>query len=272
MHELITDPVFDYNKTKEYKLSIQVSLDGFSFSVIHREENRLIALLDTPVTISSPKFIPSRLDEWLGSQEIIGKSFAEVQVHFFSEKFTLVPAGFYDANYQYDLFRVLFGSENGFQVAGNYLDHHNLHLLFDLPVNFSAGLDSRLENYSLLHPVSTIAAKIPAFDEPEKNGAALVFGKDNFDVVFFREGKMLFANHFRYEHPNDVIYYIITALQQYGFNREKTNLFLQGEILEKDEISIQLKKYFPAVRFVFPGLNFNPEIFKMPVHRFISHF
>ena len=43
---------FDSNRTKEYKLSILVSQDGFSFSVVHPLKNRILAFYEEKINLS----------------------------------------------------------------------------------------------------------------------------------------------------------------------------------------------------------------------------
>jgi hypothetical protein len=74
MNALTTDPAFDINRTEEYKLSIQVSLDGFSFSVVHVHENRLLAFGQFPITVSSESFLGRRFTEWLNEVECCKKN------------------------------------------------------------------------------------------------------------------------------------------------------------------------------------------------------
>ena len=48
MHDLVTEESFDLEKTYEYILSIQVSLDGFSFSILDITRKKYLALKSYP--------------------------------------------------------------------------------------------------------------------------------------------------------------------------------------------------------------------------------
>src|SRR6056297_1767752 len=119
MHELIKDPGFDLNRTNDYTLSIQVSLDGFSFCVVRKADDRLMAIKNTPVTISEEKFLTRRFSEWIKSEEIPNKTFESVRIIFHTERFTLVPREIFDREKQYALFNLLFLKREEMQILNN---------------------------------------------------------------------------------------------------------------------------------------------------------
>ena len=43
MYDLVNETGFNLEKSQEYILSIQISLDGFSFSVVSPSDNKLLA-------------------------------------------------------------------------------------------------------------------------------------------------------------------------------------------------------------------------------------
>src|SRR5680860_695844 len=91
MYDLVIDKSFDLKKTNNYILSIQVSLGGFSFSVVQPQNNQLLVLKHTPLKISKEQFLTRRLKEWINSEEILQKNYRNCRLIVFTEKFTLLP-------------------------------------------------------------------------------------------------------------------------------------------------------------------------------------
>ena len=71
MSELVSYEWFDIEKTYKYILSIQVSLDGFSFSVLSQHEDNVLAFKTNQLKISSAALIPRRFNDWLESEELL---------------------------------------------------------------------------------------------------------------------------------------------------------------------------------------------------------
>ena len=95
MFEFDTDAAFDIEKTSEYILSIQVSLDGFSFSVVHPGNNRILAFKHTPLKISSESILSRHFESWTSTEDLWTKPFRKTRLIVFSPRFSLIPEIFY---------------------------------------------------------------------------------------------------------------------------------------------------------------------------------
>lgn len=270
MVSLATDPLFDYNKTEEYKLSIQISLDGFSFSVIQGNEPQLMACGFFPVTISSEKFLGRRFSEWIGSQEILHKKYAETNLCYFSQKFTLIPSEFYEYKKQTLAFNLNFGEQKENSVLDNYLPDAEGNLVFALP-------DSLIEAVTKIYPENSVTHSIALFHqkilekypkEKNKRVLALFFLKNTFGSLLYQDGRLLQINSFKFLHQNDVIYYTLSVLKALKLNSSKTQLLLAGNINENDAVHSSLAKHFEEIEFYVPPCHYNKEIFNEPLHLF----
>lgn len=270
MHELITDPSFDLNRTKEYKLSIQVSLDGFSFSMINIGDNRLIGLKNVPAIISTEKFIARRFGEWIQSEEIFNQEFAEVEIQYSTGNFTAIPPSFYQEKKQNELASMLFEQEMTSQVISNIDETSEFHFLFTLPANLSAEITKKFENFKIVHPATILAQKgLSLFTQHEK-GALLYFSKSSFLLLLFSDKKFLLANQYNFSHANDVVYYLMAVLNQFKIKPYDVKLCLAGKITGGNESEKLLRKYFDKTEFWFPENPINNELFKNNLHRFIT--
>ena len=269
MHELITDQSFDLNRTSEYILSIQVSLDGFSFSVIDDNDNRLLMLYSSQATISTEKFIARRFDEWVNSEEILSRQFAEVRVQYCTGNFTTVPESFFISEKQNEIAALLFEQEITSQVVTVHPKNTASKVLFSIPANFPSEIAEKFGSYSLEHPAAVLAEKGSSFFIEKEKGALLYFTPKSFLLLLYSGKKLLLANSYNYSHPNDVVYYLMAALNQYQIKPGDLKLILSGEISSGDKTEMLLREYFSKTEFGSPEINYNPEIFKN-IHRFIN--
>ena len=180
MYEVIAEKGFDLNHTKKYKLSIQVSLDGFSFSIIHPGKNRLLALQNYPAKISSEKFLGKRFSEWTGKNQILSKKYAEIKILFYTNKFTLIPAEIYTKKKGDDIFRFIFGNQSAGEIKDCYLENIPGHLYFNIPTDLEQALENTFPGYELLHPIAVLDMKIKSRLKKEKNSLILHFYKNHF--------------------------------------------------------------------------------------------
>jgi hypothetical protein len=270
MVDPIKDLKFDFSQTEKYILSIQVSLDGFSFSVVHPDENRLLVLENFPVTISSPNFLARRFTEWYESHELIQKKYAKTLILLLTDKFSLIPGEWYHYENQTEIFSLVFGKESSFPVKDNYIPAINGNLLFPVPDSFSKVIGKIFPGHSLLHPVTLLIQKLQNRAEKGSHTLSLLFGKKSFCLLLYSRGKLQAANSFDFFHTNDVIYYVLSLLKQQGISVKETELLLTGEILPDGELYSGLSNYFSNTSFLSPEINFDTNTFTEPLHRFFT--
>lgn len=266
---MLTDDIFDLEKSYEYILSIQVSLGGFSFSVVSAETNKLLAFEHTPLKISNDKFIARRFSEWAGSLEIFQKPFKKYKVIVFDEKFTLVPEKFISKKIKREIPRLLFSKNENPEIAENYIRHKHTKLIFALPPGLNEAIKEVSEEYEIIHPVKIIIEQLP---ETKRNGLILLFDSKILYIVIYSDGTLLMANSFRVNHTNDVIYYVLTVLKQLNIKPDSTESYFAGSVSPDDETIHQLSKYLGPLKGL-PNkkqIEFNQNVFTVPATQNLS--
>lgn len=269
MYELITDLSYDLYRTHEYKLSIGVSLDGFSFSVIHPGENKLIALGNFPLTVSSEIFLGRRFNEWYDNHDILKRSYSEILLLYNSDKFTIVPGEYYLYDRQNEAGNFIFGKKDGYSWRDNYLPYAESNLIFRIPDSFIEVSEQIFPDIRIVHPLSILIKKAEALSESE-NPLILLFSKENFSVILYLKGKLQFINNFSYAHANDVVYYLTSLSNKLNFSYNNVKILITGDIDHDSEPYNILKEYFPGSAFLIPELSYNKDIFKESMHRFLT--
>ena len=260
MFDFITDESFDIEKTKQYSLSIQVSLDGFSFLAFDPTENRIVALKNTPLKISSENLLVRRLKEWLETEVMFSKPFNNVRLYFFTEHFVLVPEEFAAENNGEKLNSALFQTDLSSQSIENKIEKINARLIFQLPPYLSEVLHPFFNNnFEIIHPVTKLLESQP--ESNKRNCAVIITTKKYFLMTVTRNNKLLLANSFPIVHQNDLVYNVLNAFQQLGTARNETQLFVADALNQNSEVEELLKPYFQNINNLkTPEFIANPEI------------
>ena len=260
MFDFITDDSFDIEKTKQYSLSIQVSLDGFSFLVVHTSEKRVVAYISTPLKISSENLIARRLKEWLEAEDLLKKPFSSVCAFIFTENFTLVPAEYSGDKQIENLTTYLFQQDSNNKLIENKIDAFNAQLIFTIPTEVMDVLHLQFNNnIKIIHPVTNLL--ICPVESKKRNSAVILTTKKYFYLIVTRNSKLILANSFMAEHLNDLVYNVLNTFQQLKIARSETDLYVSGSRNENSEIEDLLKPYFENIsNLKIEGLITNPEI------------
>lgn len=270
MPDFIKADTFDIEKTNQYKLSIQVSLDGFSFLAELPSEKKIVACKNTPLNISTDKLIARHLKEWFETEEFFRNDFGEVRIFIFTERFTIIPDECYSDEYSQELVSVLFDLNNDYSVKKNKIGSLNAHLFFPVQNEIIEVLQVFLPNAKCLHPVQPIL-QIPPQSLNKKNSSVLITFKKNFYLIVKRNNKLLLANTFQVSHKNDLVYNVINTFQQLETARIETDLYVTGVFSDNNEITGLLKPYFENIGTLNTNdLVLNPEITKNQLLLYLS--
>lgn len=248
MFDFIDDKSFDIEKTKEYKLSIQVSLDGFSFLVVNPLQNILLVFKSVPLKISSKNLIGRHLKEWILSEELLQKTYKNVYIIIHSNNFTLVPNNYYQFENTGNYSALLFEQEKNEKTKVDSVSRIESKLLFSVHKSILETLESFFEDFEITHPVKLLIEK--TFDLSQMNSLVLYFISNHLNLLLFQNDKLLLANAFKISNINDLVYYVLTILKQTEIESAKTSVFFGGETFVETEIEKVLAPYFESINYL----------------------
>ncbi len=272
MTGLITDPEFSLNRTKEYKLSILVSQDGFSFSVTHEKKKKLLVLEYFPLSIRSDKFLGRHFEDWIENNEILHKTYSNSRIYYHPRKFTLVPPAFYDSNNQEIPANLVLGNRTDKIITDNYLPYTKGNIIFPVSLHVLEIIKSRFSEKKLLHPLTALDNELVNMTNLKEIFMMLYFGNKSFDMLLFKDSIPIAANCFDYFNADDAVYYILSALKKVKVEPEQTLVYLAGEVSPESTLQKILNKFIKQNLFFTPSINFNPVLFKEPLHQYIVLF
>jgi hypothetical protein len=233
----------DFGKSEQYKLSIRIDADGFSFALFNRQGEN-ITCVDAPVnealSLTANLVQAFRQTEWLSNR------FEEVNVLIVDRRFTLLPLEFFEDEQVQQLFYYNFSRQDNEQVCYNILKNNNAVVLF--------GIDQTL--YDLFrehHPgcrfYAQASALIEAFTARSRTNAArrlyACLHSRAIDLYAFRSGMLLLANSFECRLAADRLYYILSVWQQLGFDPQNDELYLCGNLPVADQSPLAAQQPLP---------------------------
>ena len=268
MSELLADKTFNLDNTKEYILSIQVSLDGFYFSVTFN--NKLLILEEYTVKISSEKFLGRRFDEWLSGIDLFEKPWAGVRIVYLTSKITLVPGYFYDYDKQDEIINLIFNKQPGYITRDNYWSENRCNLIFPVHEDFLKTADLKFSGHQIIHPATVLNQKIQPYLEDNKAILSLFFENGHFYQIFYYDNELKSVNCYLYNNADDVIFYVLSVLNSYNISYNNADIILTGKIEPSDEIYKKLNHYTENILIIKNQINFDAAVFNKPMQRFIT--
>ena len=241
MFGLNTDKAFDTNKTNQYRLSIQVSLDGFSFLVFSEFDKKVLAGKNTAVKISSPKLVSRHFTDWVNAEPLLTLPYQKVTILLFEEHFTLIPN-----STKPELTTEILTNPNGDRfLFQNQIDSIDAMLRFGVINELAETVKTLFRNAEWAHPVSILMNNFPAGNKP--NTGVLIQSQNQYFLVLKRKNQLLLANCFRAEHASDLVYFLLNTFRQLGISRNLTQLFVAETMENNRNLNELTAPYFPTV-------------------------
>jgi len=258
MHDLVSVESFDVEKTYEYILSIQVSLNGFSFCIKTPEENRILASKAIPLSISSNSVINHHFSEWVKTEALLHRPYKKIRMIVSGDFFTMIPEDYYDESQKKPITAFLFQRNHNFEIAENVIHSLKSKLLFTLPPGLNHTIQNEIGECEIAHPVKLIINNLPEIQK--EYGLVLFLDVNNFYAVLFSQNTVLLANNFEMAHANDLVYFVLTILKQNALSINQTTIFLTSVFKQGNGFTEHLISVFPEIIFLDAEDDFNGNV------------
>ncbi len=254
------DPQFETAQGFNYRLSVLLFQDGFSFLVTHAISRKALKL-------SSYKFAHSenQPDE-MGGWPKIGRDYFEqlkktaffpltsyqrVDIAVASHKITIVPYNFIDQNNELNIISAAYPVHPDEEILKGTISDQGPVTAVLVP-RYVRKFCSEIFPGSVIHPAAAIFVKglLRKHSQLITRQVFINLYAGFFEITVTQGLRLLYLNAFRYSAPSDVLYYIIFVLEQLGFDPAEEKVTLTGEISENSSIYTELKMYCESLNFI----------------------
>ncbi|WP_290478002.1 MULTISPECIES: DUF3822 family protein [unclassified Leeuwenhoekiella] len=235
---------------ENHKLSIQVSLDGFSFCIKNISDDRLIDSDRFPFEyVHSPEQALVKIKEVFSTLPQLNNTFHEVVVIYDNELFTVVPENLFDQNNLADYLK--FNTKilkTDFTVYDELeeLDLINVYIPFSNINNF---FFDHFGTFTFYHSQSVFLKSVLTDQHPSEDlkEVCVHVSKTSISIIARKNKQLLLNNRFNYENAADCVYYILYCYEQLQLDPEINPIILKGAIDENDETYRLIYDYIRSV-------------------------
>lgn len=254
-------------KTKDIALSIQFSLDGFSFCVsdvslqndVYFKEYIFERSLKTP-------------EELLKKIETIFKTDANLQLEFSSVEVihsnylnTFVPNKYFKEDVLESYLNFNIKTLNTDFLTFDDLSNINAKNVYIPYVNINNYLFQNFGEFTYKHHLTVLLEKLLTKNISQEKTMFVNVSKKYMDILVLENKKLVLSNSFSYQTKEDFIYYILFVAEQLELSAEDFNVYFMGDITKESKFYEITYKYIRNVHF----LESNNEIFndlEIPKH------
>ena len=216
------DKKFNSSKTSKYKLSIQISLDGFLFGIFDSND----------ACLAAKKFNieDNNLNDVFSTEPILKKPFAVVNCIVVNQKSTLVPNNLFEKNKAYAYLKFICNNIENDEIFSTKIKKINAYCVFAIDKNICKTIrkyQPQTEFYNQSIPLISAA-----LSSKGKN-MFVYFDTKTVDIVVVKNENLLLQNSYQIETISDAIYFAVAVREQMGI--EVNNIYLSGKTCKSDE-------------------------------------
>ena len=234
-------------------LSIQFSLDGFSFCIsnVITKEVQNFTVYTFEESLKTPEVLLTKIEELCIENAVLKQNFETITIIHKNSLATLIPSTLFNENelplyLDYNI-KTLTNDFIAFDAL-TQLDIKNVYVPY---VNLNNFFFKLFGEFEYKHHATVLIDKLISYSKNNTEKQCFVnVAKNNFDIVIVENSKLLYYNSFSYSTKEDFIYYILFTAEQLKLNPEEFLLIFIGDIEKESEIYQITYQYVRNVDFI----------------------
>lgn len=243
----IVDESFDPVISSSYFISIQITLDGFSFCILDPVRNKYIQMQHIPLD-GKQALIP-QVEECFASVEKLNLPYKKCMVLLPSNIATLVPSSLYENGDEIKWLSFSHTLSDSQGVATNKVRMADAFNIFAVNHELERILRRQFPAPSLYQQYTPIIeGNLATMADSEKPFVIINLENEYFDLLVFRENNLKLCNSFPIKSESDFLYFCLFVFEQLKLNSQTTEVLMFGRHPRFSELENLLSDYIKKVR------------------------
>jgi hypothetical protein len=222
---------------KKYKkLTLQISLKGFSFSCTDTLNRTLLSFKEIIFDSSNKSVsIEDQLANIFKLYVELNESYDEIVILHENNLATFVPTALFDEHFlsTYLQFNTKVFDTDFF--AFDKIETYQMNTVYIPYVNFNNFFVDQFGQFTYKHAHTILVSKLLELSKNVEDKKMFVhINMGHFEIIVVQNQKLLLFNSFEYQTPEDLLYYILFTAEQLNLNPENLKLEFLGAINQED--------------------------------------
>ena len=238
-------------KNKKLRLSIELGLDGFSFSIKDIDDNLYVAYGSKTIKYGSTYTrLLSSLIETVETTPVLNPlRYEEVILLYNDTIYTVMPTDLYDERHRKDYLSFTVGRDltQDKSIKVDAVVKHNAVCVYQSLEKVEQYLSTRTRSIIVRHSVSAFMDSVPE-DTVDVHLYVNMYNTHMCVAVTGGEGLQM-VNTYKVKEKSAFAYYMLSVCNHLGVNEREVSITLYGSVERYTEYADAIKRYFPNARF-----------------------
>lgn len=234
-------------------LSIQFSLDGFSFCIFHKDSKTFTALYDYRFQEinKSPQKLLENISSIFDKEELLQKKYDSVNISHINELATLVPKSLFNEKKIKDYLHFNTKIFNHDYLVHDEIINQDMVTVYVPYVNINNFFIDQFGSFEFKHYSHILIENLLSIYKYSLVPHVFAHVHNNhFELIVIADKKLQLYNTFTFSTKEDFIYYVLFTSEQLKLNPEKFEFILMGSVEKDDELYRIAYKYIRNVSMI----------------------
>jgi len=227
------DSSFNLEQAYNYTLLMLIDSDTFIYAITYKDMLLAYDYDCSVVELQEPREL----------QELLNAAYKNIIISFVDCGSTLVPRKIFHVDNIASVARML-DVKSDEKVLAEVLDDKNM-VIYKADDKIIAYADRFKPRQVVFNGTGLV--KAISRNNPSDNNVYLNVIGDKLDIIYFKDRTLNYFNSFRFNSPDDAIYFIGLVLQELNLSARDTTLMVSGSINTDEPLYGHLAGFFPKI-------------------------
>lgn len=265
------------DQTNQYKLSIQVSLNGFSFCCLDDRTKRFVALKDYSIANLSGTYdeLCFHIEKIVKEDELFRLPYKEVKCMLVSQMATPIPSEFFLKEKAFEYLKALIPfQENEVDVFYSRIKNSTIISVYAIPKTITSAIKDIHPNAEFYNQNVPQISKLLSEKTTSKHQLSMFIHENMACFSLMENGGLKIYTTYLIESTSDLVYYALLLLKEHDIAPADIEVYLSGAVEKQSPRFAELSQFLPnlALDLVPKGFEYS-YLFKYKAeHQFANLF
>lgn len=220
------------------RLSVQVGLTGLSFLITNTATSEIVFFYNKNYDlINTPEELLVKIQNVINQQKLIFNQFKEVVIIYATNLYALVPTLLFDKHKASEYLKFNSKILPGDFIATDETNNKEITVAYVPYTNINNYFYEQFGDLTFYHSSIPLLNHFLTIENNSTTTKVYVHILTNYyDLIIFKDGKLLLFNTYHFITSEDFIYYILFSFEQLNLNPDKVEVQFCGEVKKEDAI------------------------------------
>lgn len=236
-----------FSELAQSTFSIHIKLNAITLSVTNNFTKKLVGFVHYPINnMLDIDFIISKLKSLKEEEELMNHKYEDIQVILYENPYIVLPTDFPSEDIQ-ESFGMITGQMPECLIENSTL-RDRIKIVSLISEKSKKSIEDLFPKASIQHYLKGYLQYIYNFQYQQKTPQVFLHVlEDHIDIVAFSHEELLLLNRFEYHRDEDILYYLLSMMEQLELNPETIQVYYSGQLHEQESGYKLLKNYIRHV-------------------------